>query len=49
MARKPEVFARSLEPQEAQRLVKITRSTRESGAAATVRDRAGLVAGPVRG
>ena len=29
MARQPEVFARSLEPEEAQRLVKITRSTRD--------------------
>ena len=29
MARTPEVFARSLEPEEAQRLVKITRSTRD--------------------
>ncbi|MEU4523343.1 hypothetical protein AB0F52_32110 [Amycolatopsis sp. NPDC024027] len=29
MARRPEVFARSLEPEEAQRLVKITRSTRD--------------------
>jgi len=29
MARTPGVFARSLEPEEAQRLVKITRSTRD--------------------
>ncbi|GAB2797993.1 helix-turn-helix domain-containing protein [Amycolatopsis magusensis] len=29
MARQPEVFARSLEPEEAQRLVTITRSTRD--------------------
>jgi hypothetical protein len=29
MARKPEVFVRSLEPEEAQRLVKVTRSAKD--------------------
>lgn len=45
MARLPEVFARSLEPEEAQRLVKITRSTRDR-----VRlRRAGVVLASVQG
>src|SRR3954452_14837252 len=39
MARQPEVFVRSLEPEEAQRLVKITRTTRDR---VTLR-RAGIV------
>ena len=45
MARRPEVFVRSLEPEEAQRLVKITRSTRDR-----VRlRRAGIVLASVQG
>ncbi|MBM7790046.1 helix-turn-helix domain-containing protein [Tenggerimyces flavus] len=45
MARQPEVFVRSLEPEEAQRLVKITRSTRDR-----VRlRRAGVVLASVQG
>ncbi|WP_329002779.1 hypothetical protein OHA18_06325 [Kribbella sp. NBC_00709] len=45
MARQPEVFVRSLEPEEAQRLVKITRTTRDR-----VRlRRAGIVLASARG
>lgn len=45
MARQPEVFARSLEPEEARRLVKITRSTKDR-----VRlRRAGIVLSSVQG
>lgn len=45
MARQPEVFVRSLEPDEAQRLVKITRTTRDR-----VRlRRAGIVPASVQG
>ncbi|WP_328995300.1 hypothetical protein OG394_12030 [Kribbella sp. NBC_01245] len=42
IARQAEVFVRSLEPEEAQRLVKITRATR---AASPGRDRAGVGSG----
>lgn len=46
MARKPEIFLRDLDPDEAQRLVKIARSTRE-GAAAPCGHGVGVDAGPV--
>ncbi|TDQ00692.1 hypothetical protein EV186_102554 [Labedaea rhizosphaerae] len=45
MARQPEVFVRALEPEQAQRLVKITRSTKDR-----VRlRRAGIVLASVQG
>ena len=46
MARQPEVFVRSLEPEEAQRLVKITRTTKDRVRLAPGRDRAGVGSGP---
>src|SRR5690242_17839790 len=48
MARQPEVFVRELTPDEAQRLIKITRTVRDRGSAASGGDRARVDAGPRR-
>lgn len=48
MARQPEVFARSLEPEEAQRLVKITRSAKDRVRLRRSGIRVGLGIGPIR-